>query len=93
KTKPSVDFLSANFKMPMAQAEFYYLGLEDHLQIFDSSFVERVKEEKTIRGLFVRKVLEELQKAQGRDREVLQKALTTGLQEFDRAKATYRRDL
>lgn len=77
----------------LAQAEFYYLGLEDHLQIFDSSFVERVKEEKTIRGLFVRKVLEELQKAQGRDREVLQKALTTGLQEFDRAKATYRRDL
>lgn len=77
----------------LAQPEFYYLGLKDHMQIFDSSFVERVKEEKTIRGLFVRKILEELQRAQGRDREVLQKALTIGLQEFDRAKVTDRRDL
>lgn len=62
---------------------FFHLELDDQTYVVNASLLERFRDEATVRGLFVRKMLERLDHASTpRERETATLALRIGLAEF-----------
>ncbi len=65
---------------------FLHIYLED--QTLPGFALDELREEKTVRGEFVRKLLTEIEEASGEQRELLQSALTFGLFAFEKKDVT-----
>jgi DNA repair exonuclease SbcCD nuclease subunit len=61
---------------------FYYLDIEDDTAIVQSGFIQSIKEEKTIRGVFAKKMLERIETAPPDKKRTLEKALKLTLRHF-----------
>lgn len=62
---------------------FFHLELEDRTYLVNQSLLERFKDEATVRGIFVRRMLERIERAgTERERETSMLALRIGLAEF-----------
>ena len=55
--------------------EFFYIDIQDHTELIDSRAMERVAAERSVRGLFVRKILGKLMDADEREKKLLTNAL------------------
>jgi exonuclease SbcD len=62
---------------------FFHVELDDQTYLVNQSLLERFKDEATVRGIFVRRMLERIEHAaSARDRETAMLALRIGLAEF-----------
>lgn len=61
---------------------FFHLDLDDRTLSIDERWAERIADERTVRGLFVRRMNERLASAAGSDRPLIAAALRLGLTEF-----------
>ncbi len=61
---------------------FFHLEIIDETSLCDSEMVRSVVNENTIRGLFVRKLLKEIEESPAEDRPVAELALRLGLQQL-----------
>jgi exonuclease SbcD len=61
---------------------FFYVEVVDETRLIDGAFVASMRDERTIRGLFVRKMLERAEAAEGDALGVVELALKFGLDEF-----------
>jgi DNA repair exonuclease SbcCD nuclease subunit len=61
---------------------FFHFQVEDETTMIDSEVITGLARERSVRGLFVRKMLDRIAVAQGRDRQVLSFALKTALKEM-----------
>jgi DNA repair exonuclease SbcCD nuclease subunit len=66
---------------------FFYVEVVDETRLIDGAFVKSLRDEQTIRGLFVRKMLERAESAEARARDTAGLALKLGLDEFMRGGA------
>jgi DNA repair exonuclease SbcCD nuclease subunit len=64
------------------QSAFFYVEVVDETRLVDGELVRRLRDEPTIRGLFVRKMLERAGAAEEGERETAELALKFGLDEF-----------
>ena len=62
--------------------KFFYLEIIDSSRIFDSGLIHKIKDEKTIRGIFVRKMMQKIEQSLADEREILELALKLGVDEF-----------
>ncbi len=62
--------------------KFFYLEVIDSSRIFDSGLIHKIKDEKTIRGIFVRKIMQKIQQSPTDEREIYELALKLGVDEF-----------
>ena len=80
---PSFDVESARLRASL-QEHFFWVELEDESSFFESGDIARFAEEPTIRGYFVRKLLDRLEDSTSeRAKEVLRLALRKGLAAFE----------
>ena len=61
---------------------FYYLDIEDETAIVESDFIQSIKDEKTIRGVFTKKMLERIESASAEKKRTLERALKLTLRHF-----------
>jgi len=61
---------------------FYYLEIIDQTRIVDSSLIVQYQNEKTVRGLFIRKMQKKIAEAPPEQKEVYQNALKIGMDGF-----------
>ena len=62
---------------------FFHLELDDRSYVVNQALLERFRDEATVRGIFVRRMLERIETAAGpRERETATLALRIGLAEF-----------
>lgn len=61
---------------------FFYVEVVDETRLVDGAFVASLRDERTIRGLFVRKMLERAESAEGDARDTAELALKLGLDQF-----------
>ena len=62
---------------------FFHLELDDHTYVVNARLLERYRDEATVRGVFVRRMLERIERAEGDEgREIAVLALRLGLSEF-----------
>lgn len=61
---------------------FFYVEVIDETRLVDGALVKRLRDERTIRGLFVRKMLERAESVDEHARESAELALKFGLDEF-----------
>lgn len=54
---------------------FFYLEIEDRSSLVDSRVIESLAGERSVRGLFIRKILQKMEKAEDREKKVLTNAL------------------
>jgi hypothetical protein len=64
------------------EGDFFHLELRDHTRLFDSDFVRRIEKEETVRGVFVRRTRELMERAEGEQREILEEAFREVLARF-----------
>ncbi len=62
--------------------KFFYLEVIDSSRVFDSGLIHKIKDEKTIRGIFVRKIMEKIEQSPTDEREIFELALKIGVDEF-----------
>lgn len=81
---------TANFIPEKRQLEgrlashFFHLEIVDRATLFESDMVGSIMRENTVRGLFVRKLLERIEDVSGEDKEAAELALRLGIEEFSR---------
>ncbi len=81
---------TANFIPEKQQLEdrlanhFFHLEIVDCATLFESDMVGSIMRENTVRGLFVRKLLERIEDVSGEDKEAAELALRLGIEEFSR---------
>ena len=61
---------------------FFYITVKDHTSLVESHTVQSWVKEKTIRGMFVSKLLQEISRAEGEEKEILEEALKIGITNF-----------
>lgn len=62
---------------------FFHLEMDDHTYVVNARLLERYREEATVRGVFVRRMLERIEQAEGDEgKEIAVLALRLGLSEF-----------
>ena len=61
---------------------FYYLDIDDETAIVESDFIQGIKDEKTIRGVFTKKMLERIESASAEKKRTLERALKLTLRHF-----------
>ncbi len=64
------------------EGEFFHLELLDRTRLFDSSFVRRIEKEETVRGVFVRRARQMMERAEGEQRDILEEAFREVLARF-----------
>jgi len=64
------------------EGAFFYVEVADETRLVDGALVKSLRDEKTIRGLFVQKMLERVEASEGAERETAERALKVGLNEF-----------
>ena len=69
------------------EGAFFYVEVTDETRLIDGSVVKSLRDEPTIRGLFVRKMVGLIESGEGRERETAERALKYGLNEFLRGEA------
>ena len=74
---PDVDAIRARL-----EGVFFYVELNDETRLIDGALMKSLRDEKTIRGLYVRKMLERVEAADGAERATAERALKVGLNEF-----------
>jgi len=62
--------------------KLFHLELDDETTTFDSVLIRRFEEERTIRGLFVRRMQEQIRSAHDEERALYEHALKIGLEQF-----------
>lgn len=62
---------------------FFFLTVKDNTTFRDSSLIQSWKTEKTIRGMFVSKLLKKIAEAEGKEKSVLEEALKIGVTYFE----------
>lgn len=61
---------------------FFYITVEDQTTVLNSNLVKSWKEEQTVRGMFVSKLLQKIEKAEKEEKAVLEEALKIGITRF-----------
>lgn len=61
---------------------FFHLEIKDRTRFFDSRFTQRIAEEKSVRGAFVRRVREQMKKATQEERLLMEKAFREVMARF-----------
>lgn len=80
----------ANFIPSRQQVEarladrFFHLEIADETSMYDSEMIRSVKTENTVRGIFVRKMLERIERAPDEERTAAELALRLGIEQFTR---------
>jgi len=64
------------------EGAFFYVEVLDETRLVDGALVRSLRDENTIRGLFVRKMLDRIKSAEDAEREQAELALKLGLDEF-----------
>ena len=64
------------------EGAFFYVEVRDETRLVDGALVNSLREERTMRGLFVRKMLERAASAEGAEREAAELGLKYSLDEF-----------
>ena len=64
------------------EGAFFYVEVIDETRLVDGALVKRLRDEKTIRGLFVQKMLGRVESVKGHERETAERALKCGLDQF-----------
>ncbi|UCF78023.1 MAG: hypothetical protein JSW03_07865, partial [Candidatus Eiseniibacteriota bacterium] len=81
----SPDFpVRADYLTAALTDDFFHLEIEDETSVLSSALSETVLEEKTIRGMFVRQLREEMLSAPEAERGVYELALKEGLSAFSK---------
>jgi len=62
-----------------ADAFFWLDEIDDQSQLWQSDYVDRLKFEPTVKGIFVRRMLAKMQEAKPEDRQIMQQALKLGI--------------
>jgi DNA repair exonuclease SbcCD nuclease subunit len=82
----------ANFPIDLESARgraaeaFYWLDeIDDQSQLWQSEYVDRLKVEPTVKGIFVRRMLTKIESAKPEERQILQQALKLGILAAERA--------
>jgi len=60
--------------------QFFHLELKDEISIIGSESIELIKKEKTVRGAFVAKLIDGINKLDEREQKVRELALRKGLE-------------
>ncbi len=63
---------------------FFHLEIADETSMYDSEMIRSVKTENTVRGIFVRKMLERIERASDEERTKAKLALRLGIEQFTR---------
>jgi len=66
----------------VAADSFYYLDIVDETAVVESGFVRWIQQEKTIRGIFAKKMLQRIESAPPDRKKILEKALKLTLRHF-----------
>jgi len=64
------------------EGAFFYVEVRDETRLIDGALVESLRKERTMRGLFVQKMLERAASTEGAEREAAELGLKCGLDEF-----------
>jgi exonuclease SbcD len=64
---------------------FFYVTVEDQTTVLKSNLIKSWKEEKTVRGMFVSKLLQKIEQADKEEKAVLEEALKIGIARFQEA--------
>ena len=62
--------------------EFFFVRIKTKLKYVDTSKVNQLKEEETVRGLYFKKLLEAYNNSSEKEKEIINKAINLGLIEF-----------
>ncbi len=74
---PSKDEIEA-----LLSDRFFHLEITDDTSLFQSEMVQSIKNEKTVRGIFTRTMLEKIAQSSDEDRETAELALRLGVEQF-----------
>ncbi len=64
------------------RGSFYHLEFDDRTRLFDSTFVRRIEDEETVRGVFVRRCRQRMQEVPAEKRGVIEEAFREVLVRF-----------
>ncbi len=79
---PSEFFIKEEVLKERVREKLFHLELDDETTTFDSVLIRRFEEERTIRGLFVRRMQEQIRSAHDEERALYEHALKIGLEQF-----------
>lgn len=65
---------------------FFYLQITDETSVCGSAMIRALKDENTVRGFFVRKMLERIDRSSAEDKGALELALRLGIEQFMRVR-------
>jgi DNA repair exonuclease SbcCD nuclease subunit len=84
--KGSCDFLPARAELEAKLAgDFFHLQIEDEISVFDSELIRRAKNDRTVQGIFIRKMLRKMEQASPEQRASLELALRLTVEQFQEA--------
>jgi exonuclease SbcD len=79
----SSDFLAAKDELLAGLAnDFFHLQIIDQVNIYNSGLIKNIQNERTVRGIFVRKMLKKLEQAPAEKRAALELALRLTVEQF-----------